>query len=90
MTQPRLDAVFWDYPQFRDESTLRSALGDARGTPSFSWFLARFLEHARAVDALAFFSLDDIAASLGAMQISQEARRKWVRLLEVHGRTART
>ncbi len=55
-----LDAVFWDYPKFRDETFLRDYLERNRDNSGYRWVLARFLERGRVVDTLKFFTIQEI------------------------------
>ena len=80
----KLQAVFWDYPKFLNKEYLESYLRENRDTDAFSWILARFLEHGRAVDTLTFFSINDIAARLPSLKLSEYAAKKWRRLVEVY------
>jgi hypothetical protein len=84
-----LEAVFWDYPQYNNEEVVRRTLAEKRGTPVHDWMLARFLEHGRAVDSMALFPMQEIASALPRMPISDRARRKWSRLVEVYGAARR-
>lgn len=89
MAQMRLAAVFWDYPQFLDEEYLRSYIRDHRDSEMFAWIMSRFLEHGRAVDTLAFFDINEIAARLPSLKLSESAARKWRRLVEVYASSQR-
>ncbi len=80
-----LDAVFWDYPRFRDEMFLRDFLERNRDNDGYRWVLARFLEHGRVVDTFRFFTAGEIAAGMDRIKISSYARKKWTRMLEVYG-----
>jgi len=84
----RLDAVFWDYPRFVDEAVVRQTLAEKRGTFVYSWMLARLLERGRAVDTMALVPLAEIAQAVREAKISDRARRKWRRLVEVYGAAA--
>jgi len=85
---PRLKAVFWDYPDLTEEDKFsaflrkRRAMNDAW---ALEWALTRFLEHGRAVDAMKYFSLDEIRQMLPRLRLTAYARKKWSRLLEVYG-----
>ncbi len=80
----KLQAVFWDYPQFLDQKYLESYLRENKDTDAFNWILTRFLEHGRAVDTLAFFDINDIAARLSSLKLSEYTATKWRRLVEVY------
>jgi len=83
-----LKAVFWDYPELTDEATLGLRIQEARDSPIqdvFRWYLARFLERGRVVDALRFFRLDEIRRIMPSLRISSRAVAKWTRILEYYG-----
>jgi hypothetical protein len=50
-----LNAVFWDYPQYREEQYLRMSLSNNDNNFRL-WVARRFLEYGRAIDALSLFS----------------------------------
>jgi hypothetical protein len=52
---PKLDAVFWDYPQFQDPDVVRETIDNAENESLRRWFLTRFLEYGRVVDTFRFF-----------------------------------
>ncbi len=81
----KLQAVFWDYPQFQDENKLRKFLQQNKQQPVYYWIMTRFLEHGRVVDTFGFFNLEEIAKHLNQLRLSQYSRQKWQRLLEVYG-----
>ena len=60
----KLQAVFWDYPQFQQEDHLLPFLRQNSSNQAYYWILARFLEHGRVIDTLSFFSLKEIASNL--------------------------
>jgi prevent-host-death family protein len=83
-----LKAVFWDYPDLTDEATLGLRIQEARNSPiqdAFRWYLARFLERGRVVDAWRFFRLDEIRRIMPSLRISSRAVAKWTRILEYYG-----
>ena len=83
-----LKAVFWDYPELTEEATLGLRIQEARDSPiqdAFRWYLARFLERSRVVDALRFFRLDEIRRIMPSLRISSRAVAKWTRILEYYG-----
>ena len=83
-----LKAVFWDYPELTDEATLGLRIQEARDSPiqdAFRWYLARFLERSRVVDAWRFFRLDEIRRIMPSLRISSRAVAKWTRILEYYG-----
>lgn len=53
------------------------------------WLLKRFLEHARVVDALKYFSLQEIADSLSDINLTSYSQKKWKRIIEVYGKAQR-
>ena len=80
----KLQAVFWDYPQFLDEDYLRVFLRRNVEEQIYYWVMSRFLEHGRVVDVLRFFSWKEIAVNLRKLKLSPYNQRKWKRLLEVY------
>ena len=87
MNQNFLKAVFWDYPQFQDYNSIRSALQNTRGKNDiqvFRWFLAPFLERGRVKDVAMIFSIVEVRKNLNALRLSDYAYKKWRRLLEVY------
>ena len=83
-----LKAVFWDYPELTEEATLSLRIQEARNSPiqdAFRWYLARFLERGRVVDARRFFRLDEIRRIMPSLRISSRAVAKWTRILEYYG-----
>jgi prevent-host-death family protein len=83
-----LKAVFWDCPSLADRETLRRQVEEARKTESadaFRWLLTRMLERGRAVDAMKLFSLAEIREGMPKLRLTEYARRKWTRLLQVYG-----
>jgi NurA-like 5'-3' nuclease len=82
-----LRSVFWEYPELTDEQQLRRMLKQCRAAADeklYRWIMRRFLEYGRAVDALRFFSIEEIVANLDKLQLSAYALRKWRRLGEVY------
>lgn len=80
----KLQAVFWDYPQFLDESHLNSILNSKKGSDIYWWIMKRFLEHGRVVDVLKFFTIQEISQSLEKLKLTDYATQKWKRLIEVY------
>lgn len=80
----KLVAVFWDYPQFLDENYLNSIIRSNKNSDIYWWIMTRFLEHGRVVDALKFFTIDDISQNLTKLKLSDYALKKWKRLVEVY------
>jgi cephalosporin-C deacetylase-like acetyl esterase len=59
-----LKAVFWDYPQLTNREQLLKFIQESKKSKKvYRWLLKRFLEHARVVDTLEYFSLQEIALS---------------------------
>lgn len=85
----KLQAVFWDYPQFQDEKHLRQFLDANKHEQSYYWVMNRFLEHGRVVDTFKFFTLKEIAAGLNKLKLNPYSRQKWTRLLEVYDSSER-
>lgn len=88
MKQNPLKAVFWDYPQFQDYNSIRSALQSARekkDIQTFLWILGRFLERGRVTDVAMIFRITEVKDNLNALRLSDYACRKWQRLLDVYG-----
>ena len=82
-----LKSVFWDYPELTSEQHLRQVLAENRSGEDrtvYFWIMHRFLEHGRAVDAMQFFSLDEIAMHLSHLRLTQYTSTKWQRLVEVY------
>ena len=80
----KLQAVFWDYPQFLDEAYLRAFLQKNAGNQLYYWAMNRLLEHGRVIDTFAFFRPEEIAANWHKLKLSEYNQRKWHRLLEVY------
>ena len=82
-----LKAVFWEYPQFIYDEYLSQTLKRARSQRDlglYRWIMRRFLEYARVVDTLRFFTIDEIAENLKELRLSAYSKKKWQRLLEVY------
>lgn len=82
-----LKSVFWEYPEFTDDRHVRLTLEKCRETSDeklYLWMMRRFLEHGRAVDALRFFSIDEIVSNLDKLRLSPYTLKKWRRLGEVY------
>lgn len=83
-----LKSAFWEYPQLADEGYLHDLLERQRlqqNDEMYLWLMRRLLEYGRAVDALRFFSLAEIARHLDKLRLSEDASAKWTRLLRVYG-----
>ena len=80
-----LKAAFGDYPQFTEEETLRSCLREQKDTSLYSWLMSRFLEYARVVDTLKYFTIGEIAVQLPHLKLRPYTRKKWNRMVEVYG-----
>jgi hypothetical protein len=80
-----LKAAFWDYPQFTEEATLRSCLQDRKDASLYFWLMVRFLEYARVVDTLKFFTINEIAGQLSRLKLRPYTRKKWARMVEIYG-----
>lgn len=73
-----LKAVFWDYPEFTDEERLvRSIPSREENVELRRWFMYRFLEHGRAIDALKFFSMEEIKNELPHLKMRPYFKEKW-------------
>jgi hypothetical protein len=81
----KLEAVFWDYPQFLDENYLSEFMQQHKNTEIYFWLMYRFLEHARVVDTFHFFKIQEIAANINKLKLTDYARKKWNRMIEVYG-----
>ncbi|MFW6140864.1 MAG: hypothetical protein ACOC5S_05875 [Acidobacteriota bacterium] len=55
----------------------------------YTWVLKRFLENARVVDTLEYFSLQEIADMFPEIRLSPYSKKKWKRIIEVYGKTKR-
>ena len=88
-TNSRLQAVFWDFPQFTDEVYLRSLLAQSNQDIYF-WIMARFLEYGRVIDTLRFFNINEIAENLDKLNLKQYNRNKWQRMVEIYADGERT
>ena len=85
-----LKAVFWDYPQFTNHEQLLEFIQENRKSRKvYKWLLKRFLEHARVVDALKYFSLQEIADFLPDINLTPYSQKKWKRIIEVYGKAQR-
>lgn len=83
-----LKAAFWDYPRLASPSELKAFIEGYKAQPKvIRWLLRRFLEDGRAVDALSYFGLQEIASHLPYLKLSSYSRKKWQRIVEVYGRT---
>ena len=80
-----LKAVFWDYPALTSPSKLKAFIISHKAQPRvYRWLLRRFLENGRAVDALDYFTPQEIAAHLPGLGLSSYSRKKWQRIIEVY------
>jgi hypothetical protein len=82
-----LKSVFWDYPEFTEEQHLLEILSENRFREDqrlYSWILSRFLEHGRAVDAMRYFTIEEIALHLSQLRLTPYSSAKWQRLIEVY------
>ena len=82
-----LKSAFWDYPELTEEQHLRQVLEENRFLEDrrmYCWIMSRFLEHGRAVDAMRFFSLEEIAQHLSLLRLTPYTLAKWQRLIEVY------
>jgi hypothetical protein len=81
-----LKAVFWDYPRLATPANLKAFVESHKDQPRvYRWLLRRFLEHARPVDTLSYFSIREIAGALPGLRLSPYSRKKWRRIVEVYG-----
>ena len=81
-----LKAVFWDYPQFAEEESLKDYLKQEQEKSSYRWIMSRFLEYGRVVDTLKYFTIDEIAENLPKLKISNYTHEKWKRMIELYGK----
>jgi hypothetical protein len=87
MTSNYLKAVFWDYPELCDPEAVERRLREARAKndrETVRWIMARFLERGRFRDAKLFFRPKEVRENLEVLRISNRARKKWKRFLEVY------
>jgi hypothetical protein len=84
-----LSAVFWDYPQFTDEQTLREALRTEASGEFHRWVLLRFMRHGRVVDAFCFFTLSELEQGIPLLKGDAYTARKWKRVIEVYHESGR-
>jgi len=83
-----LKAIFWDYPQLTNHDQLLKFIQECKKSKKvYQWLLKRFLEYARVVDALKYFSLQEIARNLPDLNLTPYSKKKWERIIEVYGRT---
>jgi len=86
-----LKSVFWDYPDYADENTLRLSIQKCREENNigmYKWLLRRLLEHGRSVDVFRYVSVEEIKTHLNDLQLTDYTTRKWRRLVEVYGESA--
>lgn len=82
-----LRGVFWDYPELTHAAALSAFIEEARRNPQgaeWSWVMTRMLERGRVVDVRKSFSWKEIRAALSCLRLSDWARAKWKRMLEVY------
>lgn len=85
-----LEAVFWDYPQLKNEKNLKKFIKKSKKSKKiYTWVLKRFLENGRVVDTLEYFSLQEIADILPEIRLTPYSKKKWKRIIEVYGKTKR-
>lgn len=85
-----LEAVFWDYPQLKNEKNLKNFIRkNKKSKKVYTWLLRRFMEHARVVDTLEYFSLQEIADILPEIRLTPYSSKKWKRIIEVYEKTQR-
>jgi len=83
-----LEAVFWDYPQLKNKENLKKLIKNSKKSKKiYTWVLRRFLENARVVDTLEYFSLQEIADILTKIRLTPYSKKKWRRIIEVYGKT---
>ena len=80
-----LKAVFWDYPQFTEEESLRNCLKQTQGKSFRIWLMTRFLEHGRVVDTLKYFTINEIKENLPNLKLNEYSLLKWKRIIEIYG-----
>lgn len=80
----KLQAVFWDYPEYQDEHYLRQCLTNNSDEKKRNWFLQRFIENGRVVDTFKFFSLEHIKKQLPKLRVSDYSLKKWKKVIEVY------
>ena len=80
-----LKAVFWDYPQFSDEKSLKNYLKKQLDKSLYLWIISRFLEHGRVVDTLQFFTINEIKENLPKLKLTDYTLVKWKRMIELYG-----
>ncbi len=81
-----LKIVFWDYDKFQDEDFLLNFIKEHKNDNLYFWIMARFLERGYVVDTLKIFSIEEIEKNIDNLKISDRARKKWKRMIEVYGR----
>jgi hypothetical protein len=81
----KLQAVFWDYPQFLDEKFLNEFIKKNKNSDLYFWIMNRFLEHARVVDTFQFFNISEISSNFHKFKLTDYSLKKWKRLIEVYG-----
>lgn len=81
-----LKAVFWDYPQFNEEESLKNYLKQTQGKSLRMWIMSRFLEHGRVIDTLRYFTINEIKENLPDLKLNKYIRLKWNRIIEVYSK----
>lgn len=85
MQANHLKSAFWDYPQLQSESAIRNIL-KKNDKASYFWFMSRFIEYARVIDTLKYFSISEIRDNLEKLKLRPYTRNKWNRLVEVYSK----
>lgn len=81
-----LKAVFWDYPEFSNENDLVKSIPDPNENIELRrWFMYRFLENGRVIDAVKYFSLKEISENLHYLKVSDYTRDKWNWISRMYG-----
>jgi len=80
----KLQAVFWDYPQFLDEKYLIEFIKKNQESDVYFWIMNRFLEHGRVVDTFRFFNINEISKNFQKHKLTDYSIKKWKRLIEVY------
>lgn len=80
----KLQAIFWDYPQFLDKNYLSEQLRKHQQEPLYLWFMRRFLEYGRVVDTFRFFTIQEISENFDQLKLTPYTQKKWTRLIDVY------
>jgi hypothetical protein len=89
MTTNYLKAVFWDYPELCNPEAIEKKVREARSSndrKTLTWIMGRFLERGRFKETVSLFGKEEIRENLDDLAISDRARKKWERFLEVYGK----